>query len=498
MRTSVSPLPFSEGGFAVEGKVTPMVVRARWLQRGDARLDAAYYAHKVFMAVRAVYDSGFSVKPLGDPGVTEKVFNLSRFKRVYTDDPSKGWPYLSAKEVFAFRQESERWIAKDGAPRHAEKHFVKAGWILVSCSGSVGRCVLVTRRMERFFLTHDLLRIVSTLPPGYLYAYLSSWVGQTLLTHREYGGTISHLEPQHVASIPVPLLPEGEMHAVHRQVVRAYAMREGANDLLDEAQQLLQSELSLQSLSLGGERHESRVSEFRQPEIFSVRVSELEGRLDASFHLPVVKRAIDNLREGRYPLVYLGDVANKIFIPPRFKRVYVAPEYGIPFLRPSDIVLVRRYDVRFLSRYAIPVLDQLTLHEGEVLVTTDGTVGRIGLVTKHLRGWAGSNNLGRIDSGQGINRNGYIAAFLMSPYGRCQLVRGIYGGVVDHLEEEHLAAVLLPDAPQEIQERIGRLVVRAFELKEEANEVEAEAIAYLERRLCGAAPHEAGFGEGIR
>jgi hypothetical protein len=51
----------------------------------------------------------------------------------------------------------------------------------------------------------------------------------------------------------------------------------------------------------------------------------------------------------------------------------------------------------------------------------------------------------------------------MTPYGQHQLTSKIYGGVVDELTEEDTAAIWLPDAPLEVQERIGTLVVQAFE-----------------------------------
>lgn len=468
--------------FVSDGKMHPITVPARWLQADDFRLDAAFYAEKAFLALRVLRESGLHIKPLGDSGITQAVFNLSRFKRIYTSDPSEGWPYLGANEVFAFRPKSHRWLARDKAPPNSDKHFVKAGWLLVSCSGVVGRCILAGERLEPFFITHDLIRIISVLPPGYLYAYLSSWIGQALLTHQEYGGTISHLEPQHVARIPVPVLPAEEMNAIHKRVILAYAMREKARRLLDEAERLLILRLGLAPFD---EPQVPYLFGCRKPEIFSVRVGEMCGRLDASFHTPATKAVIKSLRDGKYPLIPLSEVAHKIVIPPRFKRIYVAPEHGVPFLRPSDMLMIKPYDLKFLSRSVTQVLDSLMLNEGEVLVATDGTVGEIGYVTKYLRGWAGSNNLARISCGQGkeVSRNGYIAAFLMSSYGYHQLTRETYGGVVDHLEEEHLAKVLLPDAPQEIQEEIGQRVIKAFELKDKANILENRIIAYLEQKL---------------
>lgn len=211
-------------------------------------------------------------------------------------------------------------------------------------------------------------------------------------------------------------------------------------------------------------------------------MSELNGRLDASYHIPVARTAIKLLHKGKYPVSALGQIAEAIVIPPRFKRLYVAKEFGVPFLRPSHLPHMRFHDLGYIS-HKTPCLNELRLKQGDVLITTDGTVERISLVTTRISGWAGSNNIGRVTYGSDDGRNGYLAAFLSSPYGFHQLNREIYGGVVDHIEGPHIAEVQIPIAPIELQREIGRRVVTAFEKKDEAAGIENETIAYLEKLL---------------
>ncbi len=47
---------------------------------------------------------------------------------------------------------------------------------------------------------------------------------------------------------------------------------------------------------------------------------------------------------------------------------------------------------------------------------------------------------------------------------------------MDEPTEDDTTAVLLPNAPLDLQARIGKLVVEAFEKKEEANKIEKDAI----------------------
>ncbi|MEM1552967.1 MAG: hypothetical protein QXH03_09925 [Candidatus Bathyarchaeia archaeon] len=499
MKANAMPIPEPVKPLA-EQKVQPFSIGVRWLTDGDCRLDATFYADEAVAARRAVVESGFEIKPLGDSAVTAQLFWPSRFKRIYTSDPNEGYPFLQASEALMFRPLAERWLARSKAP-NAKDYFAKEGWILVTRSGTVGRCVLVGKRLAQFFLSEDLIRIVPTLPAGYLYAFLSSWIGQALIVKEQYGMTVTHLEPQHLARLPVPLLPDDEQQRIHEQIMQAYRLRDEANDLLDQADELLHAELGLPRFD------ESKVpylrpasgpppTPYRPLKAFAVRASELAERLDASFHIPIAKAAIGQLRKGKYPLVCLGDVAARIFIPPRFKRIYVAPKYGVPFLQGLHVPMMKPYDLKYLSRRANERhIDECLIHTGWLLVTRSGTVGRVMLVPNALDGWAASEHCLRIIPNLQRAHAGYLAAFLMTPYGQHQLMSKIYGGVVDELTADDTASVWLPDAPLEVQTRIGALVVEAFEKREKANAIENTAIAHLEQRLQERAFHVIGGGK---
>ncbi len=190
------------------------------------------------------------------------------------------------------------------------------------------------------------------------------------------------------------------------------------------------------------------------------------------------------LRNGKYPLVPLASLTDDIFIPPRFKRIYVDKEYGVPFLQGSHLPQMKLYDLQYLSDEAnIQQIAQCRIRHGWVLVTRSGTVGRIAVVTKALDAWTASEHLLRIVPDEKKSHPGYLAAFLTTPYGQHQLTAKIYGGVVDELTEADTADVRVPDAPLDIQKAIGKKVVMAYEKKDEANAVEDAAIQRLEHLL---------------
>jgi len=463
---------------------------AHWLYAGEQRLDAGYYANAAFAAQRVVRDCGFEAQDLGQ--ITRDIFILGRFRRVYATDARAGWPYLGASDALTFRPSSDRWIAKDHAPKDAQRHFARRGELLVSCSGSVGRAVVVTERLERYFLTHDLARIEpeESPPAGYLYAFLSSWIGQALLSKDQYGSAIKHLEPHHIAAIPVPLIDREKQTAIHDEIMRAYALRDEANDLLDEADALLHQELGLPRFDESAVPYLAPPSTaiahgltMPHPRAFTITAAALDDRLDASYHVPVVRTVVNLLGQGTYPTVRLRQIARSVSMPPRFKRIYVPKEHGIPFLRPSHLPQIRPFDLGYLSKLT-DVLDALVLKKGDVLVTTDGAIGRIDLVSSRIAGWAGSNNIARVAYGNDDGRNGFLAAFLSTPYGYYQLTREIYGGVVDHIEPPQIENIWIPDAPPAVQVAIGQRMVRACEKKWQATVIEEAVIAQLEGLLA--------------
>jgi type I restriction enzyme S subunit len=468
----------------------PTTFSSHWLYEGESRLDANFYGDDAVAALRVIQDCNFEVKPLQQ--VTRDVYILGRFRRVYATNKEAGYPYLSASEALTFRPTSDRYIAKDHSPQGAVSHFVEQGQLLVSCSGSVGRLAMVTKRLEKFFLTHDLIRISSDEASlaGYLYAYLSSWVGQALLSKDQYGSAIKHLEPHHIAGVPVPLLPIKEQQNIHNGIVRAYALRDEANDLLDEADLLLHNKTGLLPFDESlvpylpvPKGDQTDFPEVPHPRAFTAKISDLTERFDASYHLPVSRTVVEMLHKSKYQPVGLGQLAGSIFIPPRFKRIYVDKEHGVPFLQGSHLPQMRPYDLKYLSKKNTRGLERWAIHKRWVLVTCSGTIGRVGIVSSLRDEWTASQHLLRIIPDEIKGHPGYIAAFLMTPYGQHQLTAKVYGGVVDELTEADTASVWIPNAPKKVQANIGDRVVEAFEKKDEASTIEAAAIEQLERLL---------------
>ena len=119
-------------------------------------------------------------------------------------------------------------------------------------------------------------------------------------------------------------------------------------------------------------------------------------------------------------------------------------------------------------------------------MTRSGTIGRMAIVRDLWEGWAASEHILRLIPKEGVNP-GYLVAFLSSPYGEIQIKGKVYGGVVEEIAEQDTSLIkeikiLIPSSDQ-VQEKIGNLVLQAYDKKDQANIIEEEAIRLLEDNL---------------
>ena len=203
-------------------------------------------------------------------------------------------------------------------------------------------------------------------------------------------------------------------------------------------------------------------------------------RFDAEHYNKVTLAADERLDASGWTLERLGDVTTNIFIPPRFKRVYVDGQHGLPFLQGTHLPQFKPVDVRYLSTTAHTNLDHLLIREGWVLVTRSGTIGRIALTSQHWDGWAASEHIVRIvPRTDDFCPGGYIYAWLSSPLGQAQF-NEVYGAVVDEITAEHVAGIRIP-VPSTSEERaivsqINEQALKAMEARRRALSLDMQAV----------------------
>ena len=466
---------------AIEQPLSPVKqfsVSSRWIYEDDSRLDATTYSAGAFQALDAIEACRFEKRSIGSlcGTIWHPVQNQARsnFKRIYTAE-AYGVPFVSTRDMFFYPLQPGRFLSR--RMLKLGDLMVPEGWLLVSRSGTVGNILYVNNSLARCAISDHTIRIQpKDAPAGYLYAFLSSAYGQPLIAKGIYGATVDEVEPKHLAVIPVPMAPERTKLAIHDKVMRAYAIRDAGNELFRQATTELYSLLKVEKFKDEDVQYLGK----GPPRAYSVNSDELGDRLDASHHVPLAPSAVAKLKEGVFPLAQLKDRVDDVHVAPRFARVYVEQDFGTPLLQGSHVPSIRPSDMKYISNRMTVKMDRWIIRKGMVLVTCSGTIGRTSVVSSKQDGWAASQHILRIKPKAKVTHSGFLSLFLTTAYGQHQLNSKIYGGVVDELTAEDTEIIWIPDVPFNLQQPIGEKIVQAYEMRDEANALEDEAIAEIE------------------
>ncbi len=215
-----------------------------YLLSGENRLDATYYNKDAFVVRKLLKDSGVPLKTVDY--YSEDVFNRPPIKRAFTDDLNIGTPYMQPSEMFDFIWDAKKYVIEDKMNKIEDWH-IKDEWIVVTQSGNAGKPFFVTEKLENIVLSQNAIRIVPKegVYSGFLYAYLSTYLGQTLIKKDKFGVTVKHIMPHHVSSVPVPNIDEDKQKIIHNKIKKAFELREEANELIKDCKEMIYEELGL-------------------------------------------------------------------------------------------------------------------------------------------------------------------------------------------------------------------------------------------------------------
>jgi type I restriction enzyme S subunit len=259
--------------------------------------------------------------------------------------------------------------------------------------------------------------------------------------------------------------------------MKSYALRDESNELLDQAERLLCRALNLPPLSKLRPRYFDPSTDLRN---YDAKLSRLSGRLDASYHTPVVAAILRRLKAAPAEITTIGDgrVSKRIILPGRFARVYVQQGQGAVYFTGKHILELDPSDKKYLafSQHARKIKDELTIKHNMLLLTCSGTLGKVVLCPRHWDGWVMTHDIIRIVPSH-ENMVGFAWVFLTSPYGQELIKRYSYGAVVQHIEDHHIARLpipLLKDTATHAE--INRLALNASNKRTQAYHLELKAI----------------------
>lgn len=454
------------------------IISSSRVTEGDFRLTAGFFKVNTL----STFKGDLKFIPLSE---LASVIGFGPFKRYYIENPAHGIPLISSSEMMEANPSCEGYISKL-LHKNYEKYLVEKGWILVSCSGTIGNVTIVDNRLKGFAVSQHALRVIPKEERlrGYLYIYLSSEIGQNEVKGKKSGAVIDEIYEADLLRLSIPVIDDKAIDSINSLIDKTILLREQANDLLNEASRLVYEYNRLPPLDIANadfydSDHKIQTRILKSSSIFG------EYRLDAHFYNPVAELAIRNIVSNSESNKLLNEVATPTYMGSRASRNYVEKGFGVQFLSGKNIVQIRPTDPKYLSKQETGNLEELLLQKGWILITRSGTLGRTVLVWNNYENVAASEHLIRVIPKNNEIDSGYLFAFLSSDYGYHQLVKFKHGAVIDEITEDQIGETVIPIPKSPQRKVIGDKVRLAYEKRAEAIHLEDEAQEILKRSLAG-------------
>jgi hypothetical protein len=390
-----------------------------------------------------------------------------RIKQVLVS-PEHGVPYLNTSQVFDLRPKPRKWLAM-GKTTKAEERLVKEGTILVMASATVGRAIVATEVHENSIVSHHFMRVspVHEKLAGWVYAFLRSPQGLSMMKGAQYASIIRHIEPHHLATLPVPEVSDEVAEDFRKRVAEIVSCRDKAARLRDSAEKAFSDAVGF-------------VGEVGKEYGFTVRLSAIAGgrrRLEGAYYTPHVQAIMRRFKKWER----LGDITERVWWGNRFKRYY--GDNGIPYLSADDVFTANPYASTKILVDANDGHEDFFVERGWLIMACSGQIyglnGATTIATEWHENTFFSHDMIRIQPKDGA-RAGYLLTALTHPVlGRPLLIREAYGMSIPHLDPGDVAAFPVVRLGAEAENKIA-------DLAEEAASKQARA-EVLERELASAA-----------
>jgi type I restriction enzyme S subunit len=465
-------------------------VRFNWLEDQGFRLLASPYLSGAYEARTFLKRLSVPTAPLHalTAGHEGGIYNGPQFRRNYVNDREYGVPFLGSTDFMVADLANVPLLQAKSARSEKLAHLeVKPGMTLISCSGTVGRTCYARPDMAGFWSSQDALKVVANkaeILPGYLFIFLNSQFGIPMVTSQASGSMIQHLEPVHIADLPVPRFGAAVEDEIHEHVQAAAELRARFQAGVAAATRDLFKSAGLSELSDFQWHRESRATGFEVSSLgpASLRAMNYDQRArrlaDAIASVP--HRTLGEICEG-------GDLSRGN----RFARIPAEPGHGFLLVGQEQLfwthpegrwVAVKPDDVG-----ALKARDESIMVACRGLLTEGALIGRAALVTGKWLGYVYSEDLLRVRSSAPDFPNAYLFAFMRSEVAFRMLRSLVSGTGPQDINAVLRREVPVPECTPADRERIAETVRQAYRWRDEADELENRAQELLEAAVRDAA-----------
>jgi type I restriction enzyme S subunit len=446
------------------------------------RLDCQPYVSGAIEAKELLHK--LNTTPLSELTAGHKggIYNGSPFIRNYVEDPEHGVPFLTTSSMMqADLSHLPLLRKKDATSKRLSFLEIKPGMTLITCSGTIGRMVYARSDLDGVWSNQDILKVVadeSKILPGYLYAFLSSRYGIPMVTGGVYGAIIQHIEPEHIAGLPVPRLDPSVEKEIHDLVQEATTALVEYQRLLGKATGTFFESVGLRDIS-SHEWHSwgSDLGFSRSPSQYSLRALNYNPRFE---------RLCANIKSNSW--VQLSEICKpgSLRRGDRFKRIESDEDHGCRLISQKQIFWL--YPIgRWVSRPSVEPTAKV--NENTILIAARGTLGEHELYSRPEFVYgekvesAYSEDFLRIETDESQFPCGALFAFLRSQTGFRMLRSISMGSKLQDFHHELLHGLAIPKPAPQVMLECDKLIKTAYKLRQDSTAFENNARHVVEKAI---------------
>lgn len=184
------------------------------LQSHNSRFEANFHISEGADIERYLW-SHYKCKPLGD--LCTSISRPNIFKRYYVNH---GITFLGGADIFLATPNSDKQLSKKKT-ENINNLLIEEGTILLPRSGSIGNVAWAHAGHAQKLASEHVIRLKPNdiLKGGYIFAFLSTSIGCSLIQKHIFGSVIQHVEAPHLSLIPIPVLDDKIISRAHDNVI---------------------------------------------------------------------------------------------------------------------------------------------------------------------------------------------------------------------------------------------------------------------------------------
>lgn len=198
------------------------------LSQTDYRLDGSYHIPIVEEIIKKISKNAERLARLGDNDISNSIILPGRFKRVYVEK-DHGIPFFGGKQLLSLYPSNPKYLSpKHHGERIEEQLFLKENMCAISCSGTIGKVMIVPKHWEGWTMNQHVIRIEpqSNDVAGYIYAWVDSQYCKPLIERYIYGSVVDEVDDEQIAQVPIPIIKNKDaLREINDGVLKANRLR---------------------------------------------------------------------------------------------------------------------------------------------------------------------------------------------------------------------------------------------------------------------------------